>query len=256
MQKTGKHNHKHTREIVIKELKQETSERLTRIDQEFADGFELVNRFGSTVTAFGSARFDENHPDYRMARHISSEVSKEGYTIVTGGGGGIMEAANRGAFEAGGKSIGLNIELPFEQGNNPYTTESLTFRYFFSRKVMLAFGASGYLYFPGGFGTLDEFFEIVTLIQTGKMEKAPIILVNTKFWSGLQEFIENTLSHEYGTISPEDLDLYTITEDPDQIKSILNAHRDRASTFAELQQVKEGMAQVNSWQPATPPPLF
>src|SRR5690606_1102364 len=135
-----------------------------------------------TITVFVSARFDEHHPHYKKAQEVSAALAQEGYEIVTGGGGGIMEAANRGAFEVGCQSIGLNIELPFEQGLNPYTTDSMSFRYFFARKVILAFGARAYIYFPGGFGTLDELFEIITLIQTKKMEVAPIILVGNKFW--------------------------------------------------------------------------
>ena len=165
---------------------------------------------------------------------ICGELSREGYTIVTGGGGGIMEAANRGAFEAGGKSLGLNIELPFEQDMNPYTTDSLNFRYFFSRKVMLAFGANGYIYFPGGYGTLDELFEIITLIQTRKMEIAPIILVGNDFWGDLDGFIRRQLLEGMHTISQDDHNLYTITEDVDLIKSIMNKHRDATSTFVHV----------------------
>lgn len=234
MQLADKKVQSQSREVVIKQLKQETAERLSRIDNEFADGLELMNKQNHTITVFGSARFDEHNPHYKKARFISAEIAKEGYDIVTGGGGGIMEAANRGAFEAGGKSIGLNIELPFEQSLNPYTTDSLNFRYFFARKVMLAFGASGYLYFPGGFGTLDELFEIITLIQTKKMEIAPIILVGNEFWGEMEKFITSQLLEGEHTISPEDQSLYTITEDLDLIKSILNKHRDTHSVFVQM----------------------
>lgn len=258
MQNTGKHNHRHTRDVIVKELREETAERMTRIDKEFADGFELMNRQSHTVTVFGSARFKENHPSYQQARQVAAAISEEGYTIVTGGGGGIMEAANRGAFEAGNKSIGLNIELPFEQNLNPYTTDSLSFRYFFARKVMLAYGASGYMYFPGGFGTLDELFEIITLIQTGKMDKAPIILVGNDFWKDLELFIQKQLLEEFGTISPEDRALYTITEDIDLIKSILNTHRglNYAQGYdLQVTQASSETIEKSTW-PSTPPPLF
>jgi uncharacterized protein (TIGR00730 family) len=221
-----------SREIVIKELERETSERLSRIDNEFADGLELMNKYNDTITVFGSARFDEHHPHYKKAVEVSAAISREGYTIVTGGGGGIMEAANRGAFEAGCESIGLNIELPFEQGLNPYTTESMDFRYFFARKVMLAFGSRGYLYFPGGYGTLDELFEIVTLIQTKKMPIAPIILIGNEFWGKFDAYIKDNLLEGEHTITPGEENLYTITEDIDLIKSIINKHRDTHSSFA------------------------
>src|SRR5690606_29449406 len=171
------------------------------------------------------------HPYYEMARRMSAALSDEGYAIFTGGGGGVMEAANRGAFEAGGKSIGLNIELPFEQGLNPYTTDSITFHYFFVRKVMLAFGSQAYLYFPGGYGTLDELFEIITLMQTKKMPVAPIILVGNDFWAEMDTFIRNTLLMDMKSISPGDENLYTVTEDIEVIKALVNQHRDRVSPF-------------------------
>ena len=146
-----------------------------------------------------------------------------------------MEAANRGAYEAGCQSIGLNILLPFEQALNPYTTESMSFRYFFTRKVMLAFGARGYLYFPGGYGTLDELFEIITLIQTRKMPIAPIILVGAKFWNEWDSLIKSSLLEGEHTIAPGEENLYTITDDIDLIKSIINAHRDTHSSFAAIE---------------------
>jgi uncharacterized protein (TIGR00730 family) len=219
------------REIIQKELIKETAERVTRIDREFADGFDLINKYNDTVTFFGSARFDPSHPDYQKAREIASALSDEGYAIVTGGGGGIMEAADRGAMESGGKAIGLNIELPHEQSLNPYTTESMAFRYFFTRKVMLAFGAVAYIYFPGGYGTLDELFEVITLIQTKKMPIAPIILVGTEYWTALDRFIKTYLLEGAHTISPGDEDLYSITDDITVIKAIVNHHRDTYNAF-------------------------
>lgn len=212
------------RKTMLRELRREAKERISRIDQDFANGFDMITNHADTVTFFGSARFDEHNPYYQKAREIGYMLAQEGYTIITGGGGGIMEAGNRGAYEAQGKSVGLNIELPQEQSLNPYTTDSLAFRYFFSRKVMLAFAAQAYIYFPGGFGTLDEFFEIVTLIQTKKVAPAPVILVGHDFWSGLDDFIRAQLLEGQHTISPGDEKLYTITEDPEVIKQILAEH--------------------------------
>jgi uncharacterized protein (TIGR00730 family) len=219
------------REIIKKELLKETSERITRIDREFADGFDLIGKYNYTVSFFGSARFTEENPFYQKAQEIAGELVKEGFTIVTGGGGGVMEAGDRGAFEAGGQSIGLNIQLPHEQAPNPYTTESMSYRYFFTRKVILAYGADAYIYFPGGFGTLDELFEIITLIQTKKMPLAPIILVGSEFWTALDMFIKTYLLEGEHTISPGDEELYTITEDIHVIKAIIEHHRDTANGF-------------------------
>ena len=220
------------RAIIQKELQKETSERVSRIDQEFADGFDLINKYNETVTFFGSARFEANHPYYQKAREIAAALSDEGYTVVSGGGGGIMEAADRGAMEAGGHSIGLNIKLPREQTLNPYVTDSMAFRYFFTRKVLLVFGASAYIYFPGGYGTLDELFEVITLIQTKKMPVAPIILVGSEFWTALDMYIKTYLLEGMHTISPGDENLYSITEDIEVIKAIVNHHRDSTGAFA------------------------
>lgn len=218
------------RETLVQELQQEAEERRTRIDKDFDNGFTMLSKYSNTVTIFGSARFAEGHPYYEKAREIGAMLSDQGYTVITGGGGGIMEGGNRGAFEANGSSIGFNIELPHEQSLNPYTTASLPFRYFFSRKVMLAFSAHAYIYFPGGFGTLDEFFEILTLIQTKKVEKAPIICVGNDFWRPLDSYIKSHLLEGFHTISPEDEKLYTITEDLDVISQILSEHQRRTVT--------------------------
>lgn len=216
-----------SRQAITRELERETAERLSTIDSEFNDGYRLAHKYNDTITFFGSARFDENNRYYRKARLLANTLSRQGYTVVTGGGPGIMEAANRGAFEADCPSVGLGIELPAEQGMNKYVTDSLNFKYFFSRKVMLAFGADGYLFFPGGFGTLDELFEIITLVQTKKMSVAPIILVGTQFWRHLDAFIQLHLLAGDQTISPEDHALYTITDDTAEISAILNQHRDQ-----------------------------
>ncbi len=216
------------REIILRELRKETSERVSRIDREFADGFELINKYNDTVTFFGSARFTTH---YEQAEKVAAALSKEGYTIVTGGGGGIMEGADRGAFETGGEALGLNIKLPKEQGLNPYTTESMAFRYFFVRKVMLVFGASAYVFFPGGFGTLDEFFEVITLIQTKKMPPAPVICYGSEWWTALDRFIKAYLLEHEHSISPGDDGIYSITEDIEVVKAIINQHRDTSNAF-------------------------
>jgi len=219
------------REIILRELRKETSERVSRIDKEFADGFDLINKYNDTITFFGSARFSEDNPYYKQDEDVARALSEEGYTIVSGGGGGIMEAADRGASEVGGNAIGLNIKLPNEQNLNPYATESMAFRYFFVRKVVLVFSASAYIFFPGGFGTLDEFFEVITLIQTKKMPLAPVILYGNEYWTALDMFIKTYLLGGQHTISPGDEDIYSITEDIEVIKAIINHHRDATNAF-------------------------
>jgi len=220
------------REIIQRELKKEAAERLSRIDREFADGFDFIGRYNDTVTLFGSARLPADSPHYQKAQELASVLSKDGYTIVTGGGGGIMEAGDRGAMEVGGHSIGLNIKLPHEQALNPYATDMMSFRYFFTRKVILAYGAMAYVYFPGGFGTFDELFEIITLVQTKKMPKAPVILVGGEFWTALDMYIRTYMLKELQTISPGDEELYTITDDVAVIKAIIDQHRDTNSALS------------------------
>lgn len=215
------------KEIITEaEMKQESQARVSRIDRELDKGFEIVDRYTNTVTIFGSARFEEGNEHYDKAREVSAALANEGYTVVTGGGGGIMEAGNRGAYEAEGQSLGFNITLPHEQHLNPYTTESMPFRYFFTRKVILSYGATGYVYFPGGFGTLDEFFEILTLIQTRKMPMAPLVLVGKEYWTGLDKYIKEHMLKGDKTISVGDELLYTITDDTDEILQIINTYRD------------------------------
>jgi uncharacterized protein (TIGR00730 family) len=196
--------------------------RISSIGQEFSDGFDVMRHHPRSVSFFGSSRFTESHPYYQKAHEIAKKISLQGYTVVTGGGGGIMEAGNRGAHEAGGDSLGFNIKLPFEQKLNPYVSENLSFEYFFSRKVLLAFSAEAYLFFPGGFGTLDEFFEILTLIQTKKIPRVPLILIGDEFWGKLHSYMQEELLEKFKTINPEDLNLYDITEDPHEIVRIIN----------------------------------
>lgn len=196
--------------------------RVFRIMSEFVSGFELLRNHGLAVTFWGSARTDPGDPYYKMAEEMAAKLAKKGFSVISGGGPGIMEASNVGAFKVGGKSVGLNIQLPFEQKLNPYTTESLDFDFFFSRKVMLTFASEAYIYFPGGFGTLDEFFEIITLIQTKKIERIPVILMGSDFWNPLISWFEKDLIKKYKTISKEDMDLFKVFDSPDEaIKYVL-----------------------------------
>src|SRR3989304_8143672 len=180
---------------------------------------------GPAVSIFGSSRIKKNDALYKTTTEVAGLLAKNGYTIITGGGGGIMEAANKGAKANGGVSVGLNITLPQEQRPNRYQSKSLHFRYFFARKVMFVKYAMGYVCMPGGFGTLDEFFEALTLIQTHKIYPLPLILVGKEYWGGLIHWMKSTMLKEK-TISPEDLRLVRITDSPKEVVSIINAHRD------------------------------
>lgn len=200
-----------------------TDTKVCLINEEITQGLNIIERYPKKVSFFGSTRFTEANPYYQQARSLASRLVKDlDYTVVTGGGPGIMEAANRGAKEAGGHSIGLNIQLPKEQVANQYQTVSIPFHYFFTRKVTLTFASRLYIYFPGGFGTLDEFYEILTLVQNKKIHKVPIILVGAKFWERLDIDFHHKemLSEEFQTIEPEDTSLYTITDDIDTILHI------------------------------------
>ena len=210
---------------MIEDLKGVETWRIFRIMSEFVEGFEELSDIGPAVTIFGSARFHRNHKYYKKAVEISGLLAKNGYTIITGGGPGIMEAANKGASVNTGVSEGLNIVLPKEQRPNPFPNKSLNFKYFFARKVMFVKYAMGYVCMPGGFGTLDEFFEALTLIQTHRIYPFPLILVGKEYWDGLMHWIEATMLKEK-TISKEDIDLIKLTDDPKEVLSVINAHRD------------------------------
>lgn len=206
------------------EIKTNDSWALFKIMGEFVNGFEKMSVIGPCVSIFGSARTQVGDKYYELAVNVSKRISEAGYGIITGGGPGIMEAGNRGAHLAGGTSVGLNIDLPFEQHDNPYIDKdkSLDFDYFFVRKVMFVKYSQGFVVMPGGFGTLDELFEAITLIQTHKIEKFPIILVGTHFWSGLIDWIKNTML-EAGTISAHDLDLIKIVDTEEEVVDIIDA---------------------------------
>ena len=194
--------------------------RIFRIMAEFVESFEVLSHTGAAVTVFGSARMPRSAPEYRMATQIAQELAKNKLAIITGGGPGIMEAANRGASRGKGRSVGLNIVLPTEQKGNRYTNVPLNFHYFFSRKVCFVKYSVGFIFMPGGFGTLDEFFEVLTLVQTQRIPRFPMILVGSKFWGGLLEWIKTELNRRK-FISPEDTDLFKLTDDPDEAVRII-----------------------------------
>lgn len=200
----------------IEKLYIEDSWRVFRIIAEFVEGFENLSSIGDCVTMFGSARVKEGDQDYELAREIAKQLAKSGYGVITGGGPGIMEAGNRGAAEAGGTSIGLNIDLPFEQKSNPYAKLQIEFKYFFVRKVMFVKYAKAFVILPGGFGTLDELSEALTLIQTFRIKKFPVVLVGKDYWSGFITWLKNTVLAE-NKISSNDLTLFTITDNPEGV---------------------------------------
>jgi uncharacterized protein (TIGR00730 family) len=201
-------------------------DRIERVGRELRMGFDALAHVGAAASFFGSARTARDDPEYALARETARLVGEAGMAVITGGGPGTMEAANRGAQDAGALSIGLNIELPFEQGMNGWVELGLEFHYFFTRKVMFVRYASGFVVFPGGFGTLDELFESLTLIQTGKVRNFPVILVGREYWRGLLEWIVDRPLGE-NKIDTEDLELYTLTDDPDEVREVLlsAAHR-------------------------------
>jgi len=211
--------------IIVPLTKEEMIEaargRIIEIQKEFRAAFELLGKYPKSVTFFGSARFTENNPHYIAAQNLAKRLSALGYSIVTGGGPGIMEAANRGAFENKGQSVGINIKLPREQMGNLYINDSMEVEYFFVRKVALSFAAEAYIFFPGGFGTLDEFFEILTLVQTRKIKHVPLILVGKDYWGALDQFILEQIYQKHKAVAPEDMRLYTITDDEDEVLEIV-----------------------------------
>lgn len=210
-------------QYIIDQINPQESWRIFRIMAEFVDGIETLSSLEPAVTIFGSARSKPGDKYYTMAEELGGMLAKEGFAVITGGGPGIMEAANKGAKEAGGQSVGLNIVLPFEQKLNPYTNVHINFRYFFVRKVMFVKYALSYVIFPGGFGTLDELFEALTLIQTDKLKPFPVILIGSHYWSGFLNWINDTMLKEE-MISPEDRWIYTIVDTPrDAVEIIKNS---------------------------------
>ena len=207
------------------EIKTNDSWAIFKIMGEFVNGFEKMSKIGPCVSIFGSARTKPDNKYYKLSENIAKSIVDAGYGVITGGGPGIMEAGNKGAHLAGGTSVGLNIDLPFEQHDNPYidNDKSLDFDYFFVRKVMFVKYSQGFVVMPGGFGTLDELFEAITLIQTHKIGKFPIILVGTDFWEGLMEWVKKTLLDSFGNISPKDLDLIHLVDTEEEVIAILDS---------------------------------
>lgn len=196
--------------------------RICAMDEEFRQGMDAIKETGRAVTFFGSARTPISDPYYQKAKKLAERVVREtSCAVVTGGGPGIMGGANEGAYKAGGESVGFTIKLPMEQTSNPFLTHEVPFYYFFTRKVSMTFAADAFLVFPGGFGTMDEVFEVLTLVQTKKMEKVPIIFVGVDFWKPLMKFIEDSMRDKEKTISPEDMDLFTVTDDEDLIIELI-----------------------------------
>ncbi|MBB6118884.1 TIGR00730 family Rossman fold protein [Nocardiopsis algeriensis] len=208
--------------------------RVLRIQSEVVEGFGLLSEMPSAVSVFGSARIQPGTPYYELGVQVGRKIAEAGYATVTGGGPGMMEAANKGAQEAGGLSVGLGIELPFEQNLNPYIDMGVTFRYFFVRKLMFVKYSQAFVVLPGGFGTLDELFEAATLVQTDKVTRFPVVLVGTEFWGGLEKWARESLL-ENGLIKPGDMDLLRMTDDPDEVVEIIKkahldiAHRENGS---------------------------
>lgn len=225
---TNIQNNTTTREEAVLALQEDLNQRLLRFNEDLMQGLNKISHYSAAVTVFGSARFTEEHPEYQKARELGGLLAKNGHVVITGGSHGIMEAANRGAFENGGQSIGLNIVLPHEQSSNPYTTDSMSFQYFFSRKVMLAYSSKLFVVFPGGFGTLDELFEILTLVQTKMIPSVPVVLVGREFWKPLDSYIDYFFENEMRTTSPGDRDLYYITDDITEVITIADQARERS----------------------------
>ncbi len=200
----------------------DNSWRVFRIMSEFVDGFEFLSKLEHTVTFFGSARLMPDNVYYQLARELARRLALEHFTVVTGGGPGIMEAGNRGATEGGGLSVGLNIELPLEQRFNAYVKQGMGFHYFFSRKFMLDYSAMAYVYFPGGYGTLDELFTVLTLVQTGKADpRVPVVLMGRDYWGPLADWMKGTLLKRYGLVAGADLEIWHLTDDIEEALEII-----------------------------------
>lgn len=206
------------------QMKGENSWTMFKVLAEFVDGFETLNKIGPCISIFGSARTKPDNRYYKLAVDIAKRLTEEGFGVITGGGPGIMEAANKGAKNNDGMSVGLNIDLPFETSHNAYIDpdKNLNHRYFFVRKVMFVKYAQAFVVMPGGFGTLDELFEVLTLVQTKKITKVPIVLVGSEFWSGMKDWIVNTMLEKENNISKKDLDLIPVTDDIEEVVNIIN----------------------------------
>lgn len=230
--------------LVRRKLIDAAEGRLDTVTEEFEKAFDILGKYSETVTVFGSARLPQDHPVCLQAFAIGWALAQHGYAIVTGGGGGVMEAANHGAFKAGGPSIGFNIHLPMEQNLNSYVTEHLRFEHFFGRKVAMTLDAAAYVYCGGGFGTFDELFEIVTLMQTGIIPRVPIILLGVDYWQPLDAYINEKLVEEYQTVDPVDTQLYTITDD---IALAVDLIRSSSREQARAEMFERAELFINRW---------
>ena len=210
------------KQIAKEELDEGDVDRSLRYAKDLEHGLAKIRTFAQGVSIFGSARLKPDSKYCKLATELGRKLANNGHPVITGGGPGIMEAANKGAFEAGGRSIGLNIELAHEQHINPYVTDSMEFRYFFARKVMLTFASKAYVFFPGGFGTMDEFTEILILMQEGKMPKMPMFLIGKSFWRGLDRWYAEKMERQTKTIAKGDRKIYTITDDIDKVVEAAN----------------------------------
>ncbi|WP_420110620.1 TIGR00730 family Rossman fold protein [Pseudactinotalea sp.] len=213
--------------------------RVMRIQAEFVEGFGALAELGPAISVFGSARFKEGEAEYALGERVAAGLVTAGFAVITGGGPGVMEAANKGAHEAGGTSVGLGIELPFEQGMNQYVDLGVNFRYFFARKTMFVKYANGFVVLPGGFGTFDELFEALTLVQTSKVRRFPVVLVGVDYWSGLLDWLRDSVLAR-GAISPPDLDLIKLTDDPDEavrlvVEGVRDLHASEEAARAEVE---------------------
>ena len=212
------------RSLLVCKPKKIESWRVFKIMSEFVEGFDIIRRYGLAVSFFGSARTSFESDVYKNAEELASRLAKKGFAVITGGSFGVMQAANKGAFEAGGVSVGLNINLPDKQSYNPYLTEKFSFDHFFVRKVMLSYASEVHVYFPGGFGTLNEFFEIVALVQTKKIRRVPLVLFGREYWTPLLSFIEKTLYLKNSAINKEDTELYMLVDSVDEAYDYIIAH--------------------------------
>jgi uncharacterized protein (TIGR00730 family) len=220
------------REEIRNDFRQSLNWRVLRMFGEFIDGFQFIADFQKTVTFFGSARFRPNNKWYQEAQALGYRLAQVGFAVVTGGGPGIMEAGNRGAYQANGHSIGLNIQLPYEQRINGYITRGIGFNYFFTRKTMLSYSAQAYVFFPGGFGTLDELYEILTLIQTKKIdEEIPVVLVGREYWTVLLNWTKEVMYEKFHAIDREDMDIYTLVDTADEAFEVIKKSKQRKDLF-------------------------
>ncbi|MGD0328171.1 MAG: TIGR00730 family Rossman fold protein [Minisyncoccia bacterium] len=220
----GRRSMPDVRPLLVCKPKKIESWRVFKIMAEFVEGFDVIRRYNLAVTIFGSARASFEDGVYKNATELASRLAKKGFAVITGGSSGVMRAANKGAFEAGGVSVGLNINLPDTQPYNPYLTDKFGFDHFFVRKVMLTYASEVYVYFPGGFGTLNEFFEIIALVQTQKIRKVPIVLFGREYWEPLLSFIEKTLYQKHAAIDEKDMALYTLVDSVDEAYNYIVAN--------------------------------